>query len=419
MADLPNPDRPPDEPLLQRHPAAPERRAGDAGAWPGDARARLQSAIVLLLMAGLFMALPFVLSIGSVVFLPPVIAVVITIVLAPLADRLTRFGLPGMLASLIAILTMAGVIVAALALILQPAFNMVDQVPDMLNVVGRRFAEVRGNLTWINDFNRQLARLTGHSTREVVLASPSVIEQVAFATPSVVLETLLTILMTFFMIETRIRVKRRLQNDRLNLSASVRIARVMRDVQDRVAGYLLTVAQINFGVGLIVAGGAWGYGLSAPIMWGGLAFVFNFLPYLGPLAMTGLLALVGLGTASSVAVGLLPALAFLALHAVEANFVTPAILGARFTVSPVSILLAISYFSWIWGVLGALLSVPILLILEALLENLGRPNLIGFLLGEPLFRGTDPNSPDPGLADPGLAGATDQPDAAMVHPAAG
>jgi hypothetical protein len=96
-----------------------------------------------------------------------------------------------------------------------------------------------------------------------------------------------------------------------------------------------------------------------------------------------------------------------------------AILGARFTVSPVSILLAISYFSWIWGVLGALLSVPILLIMEALLENLGRPNLIGFLLGEPLFRGTDPNSPDPGLANPGLAGATDQPDTAMVHPAAG
>ena len=320
-----------------------------------------------------------------------------------------------MLASLIAILTMAGVIVAALALILQPAFNMVDQVPDMLNVVGRRFAEVRGNLAWINDFNRQLARLTGHSTREVVLASPSVIEQVAFATPSVVLEMLLTLLMTFFMIDTRLRVKRRLQLDRQGLSASVRIARVMRDVQDRVAGYLLTVAQVNFAVGLIVAGGAWGYGLSAPIMWGGLAFVFNFLPYLGPMAITGLLALVGLGTASSVAVGLLPALAFLALHAIEANFVTPAILGARFTLSPISILLSISYFSWIWGVLGALLSVPILLTLEALLENLGRPNLIGFLLGEPLFRGVDPDLPvselvGADLPDSELVGAETKPE---------
>ena len=354
--------------------------------WAGDTRERLQSAILLLLMAGLFLALPFVLSIGSVVFLPPVTALVFTIILAPLADRLSRIGLPGMLASLLAILIMAGGIVAALGLILQPAFAMVDQVPDMLAVVSRRFAEWRGNLAWINDFNRQLARLMGHSPREVVLASPSVIEQVAFATPSVVLEVLVTLLMTFFMIETRLRVQRRLAQSAHSANASVRIARVMRDVQDRVAGYLLTVALINLGIGVIVAGGAYAFGLSAPIMWGGLAFVFNFLPYIGPLAMMALLGLVGLGTASSVSVGFVPMLAFLGLHAIEANFVTPAILGARLTVSPVAILVAISFFSWIWGVPGALLSVPILLIIEAMLDNLGRPNVIGFLLGEPLFR---------------------------------
>ncbi len=375
MADMPDPE-------FEATVAAPR----NSDEWTGDARARLQSAIVLLLMAGLFLALPFVLSIGAVVFLPPVTAVVITIILAPLADRLGRIGLPDMLAALLAILTMTGVIVLALALILQPAFAMVDQVPDMLTVVSRRFAELRGNLAWVGDFNRQLARLMGHSPREVVLASPSVIEQVAFATPSVVLEALVTLLMTFFMIDARIRVRRRLARDGESVNASVRIARVMRDVQDKVAGYLLTVAVINLGVGLIVAGGAWAFGLSAPIMWGGLAFVFNFLPYLGPLAMMALLALVGLGTASSVAVGVVPVLAFLALHAIEANFVTPAILGARLTVSPVSILLAISYFSWIWGVPGALLSVPILLTIEALFDNLGRPNVIGFLLGEPLFR---------------------------------
>lgn len=379
MADMPDPE-------LEASPALP--RLHDE--WAGDTRARLQSAIVLLLMAGLFLALPFVLSIGAVVFLPPVTAVVITIILAPMADRLCRLGLPDMLAALMAMLTMAGVIVLALALILQPAFAMVDQVPDMLTVVSRRFAELRGNLAWINDFNRQLARLMGHSPREVVLASPSVIEQVAFAMPSLVLETLVTMLMTFFMIETRLRVRRRLARDGESVNASVRIARVMRDVQDRVAGYLLTVALINLGVGLIVAAGAYAFGLSAPIMWGGLAFVFNFLPYLGPLAMMALLGLVGLGTASSVAVGIVPMLAFLSLHAIEANFVTPAILGARLTVSPVSILVAISYFSWIWGVPGALLSVPILLIIEAMLDNLGRPNIIGFLLGEPLFRPAPP-----------------------------
>ena len=360
---------------------------------PAQSQARLQSVIVLLLGVGLFLALPFVLSIGSVVFLPPVTALIVTIVLSPLADRLIRIGLPNMLASFVALMTMLAVVVAALTLILQPAYVMVDQVPQMARTVAQRFAELRGSLTWINEVDRQIARATGHaSLHEVVVASPSVIEQVAIATPSVVLEVLLTVLMAFFMIEARMRMKRRLLLDRNSFGASVRIARVMREVQDRVASYILTVAQINLGVGAIVAGGAWAFGLTAPIMWGGLAFVLNFLPYLGPLAMTALLALVGLGTASTVALGLLPALAFLGLHAVESNVITPSILGARFTLNPVTILIAISYFSWIWGALGALLSVPILLTLTALVDHLGRPNVVGFLFGEALFK--------PGTYDP-------------------
>lgn len=348
--------------------------------------ARLVSSLVLLLGLGLFLGLPFVLSVGSVVFLPLVSAIIFTIVLSPLADRLIRLGLPNVLASLISLVAMIVTIVLALLVIIQPALDIVDQAPAMIARIGEQFTALRGNFEWISDINRQVARVTGRSTgAEVVVASPSMLEQLAFATPSLVLETLLTLLMTFFMIEARIRMKRRLMFERHSFGASLRAARVVRDVQDRVASYILTVAQINLGVGVLVAAGAWAFGLTAPIMWGGLAMVLNFLPYLGPLAMMGLLALVGLGTADSVFVGLLPMLAFLALHAVESNVITPAVLGARFTVNPVMILLAISYFSWIWGVIGALLSVPILLTVTALVDHLGRPNLIGFLFGEPLF----------------------------------
>jgi len=350
---------------------------------------RLQSTIVLLLMAGVVLALPFILTLGAVVVQPPVTALVLSIVLSPLADRLTRIGIPNTLASFMAILVMIGVIIVALALILQPAFDMVDQVPAMAREIARRFAQLRENFAWIGEFNRQMGHiggpLIGPPTRVVALAEPSVIEQLALATPSVLLEVLLTILMTFFMIEQRIRMRRRLLVERANFSSSVRIARVMRDVQDRVASYILTVAQINAGIGLIVYAGARYYGFTAPVMWGGLAFVLNFLPYMGPLTMVGLLALVGLGTATTVPVGLIPALSFLALHAVEANVVTPAILGARFTLNPVAILISFSFFTWIWGVLGALLSVPILLTLSALVDHLGRPNLVGFLFGESLF----------------------------------
>ena len=375
---------------------------------PGESvpATRLMSTMVFLMGVALFLALPFVLSVGSVVFLPLFAAVILTIVLSPLADRLIRLGIPNVLASAISLVAAIVAVVFAILVIVQPAYDLVDQAPRLIARIGEQFSALRGNFTWIADINQQLARITGNTTgAEVVVASPSVLEQVVIATPSVVLETLLTLLMTYFMIEARIRMKRRLLLERHSFGASLRAARVMRDVQERVASYIITVAQINLGVGVIVALGAWALGLTAPIMWGGLAMVLNFLPYLGPLAMMALLGLVGLGTADTVLLGLVPMLLFLALHAVEANVVTPSLLGARFTVNPVMILLAISYFSWIWGIVGALLSVPILLTLTALFEHLGKPNVVGFLFGEPLFDAPEPVAGDVDEEEPTAAAA--------------
>ncbi|AKH42628.1 putative PurR-regulated permease PerM [Altererythrobacter atlanticus] len=347
---------------------------------------RLISALVVLLSIGLFLALPFVLSIGSVVFLPLVAAIVLTIVLSPLADRLAMFGIPNYLASFAALLAFLGILALALTAVLSPAVSMLDEVPAMIARIGEHFSHLQGSLAWLTRLNEQIAGIVGgQQNDQVVLAGPTVLQQLALATPSVVLEVLLTFLMAFFMIEARVRLRRRLLLERQHFGASLKAARVMRAVQDRVAAYILTVGLINLGVGLIVAFGAWALGLGAPVMWGGLAALLNFLPYIGPLTMIALLTLFGLGTADSPVVGLIPAAAYLGLHTVESNLVTPAILGARFTMNPVLILLALSYFSWIWGVTGALLSVPILLTITALVDHLGRPNLVGFIFGEPLF----------------------------------
>ncbi len=347
---------------------------------------RLISALVVLIALGLFLALPFVLSIGSVVFLPLVAAVILTIVLSPLADKLSAWGVPNFLASLLAMLVLIAALALALTAVLSPAMSLFDTVPQMMTQVGKHFDDLRGSFRWIAEINRQFAAIFGQTeAREVVLAGPSVIEQLAFATPTVLLELLLTLMLAFFMIESRIRLRRRLLLERQHIGASLKAARALREVQDRVADYILTVSLINAGVGVIVALGAWALGLGAPVMWGGLAALLNFVPYVGPLVMLSLLTLFGLGSAEAPLVGLIPAAAFLGLHTIEANVVTPAVLGARFTTNPVMILLALSYFGWIWGVAGALLSVPILLTLTALMEHLGRPNLVGFLFGEPLF----------------------------------
>lgn len=353
---------------------------------PETPQQRLLSALVVLLAIGLFLALPFVLSIGAVVFLPLVTAIVLTIILSPLADRLSMLGVPNFIASLLALLVLVVIISLALTAVLRPAISLFGAVPQMIERIGEHFDELQGTLAWLSRLNAQISRLAGsEGGREVVLAGPSVLQQLALATPTVVIEVLLTLLMAFFMIEARVRLRRRLLLDRQHFGSSLKAARVLREVQDRVAAYILTVGLINLGVGVVVALGAAALGLDAPIMWGGLATLLNFLPYIGPLFMVALLTLFGLGTADTPLLGLIPAAAYLSLHAVESNAVTPAVLGARFTMNPVMILLALSYFSWIWGVTGALLSIPILLTVTALVDHLGRPNLIGFLFGEPLF----------------------------------
>lgn len=368
---------PPGEPI----PASRVRRLSFA-----QEELRLISALVVLIGIGLFLALPFVLSIGSVVFLPIAAALVLTVILSPLADSLARLGLPNTLASVIALLILIGGVVLALALIFQPALTLVEQIPTLIDTVGKRFGELRDQFQWIAKINERIVAMNATAgAREVVLAEPSLLATIAFATPSVIVEFILTLLMTFFMVEARVRLRQKLLFGRASFGTSIKAARALREVQDRVASYILTVAMINAGVGVVAGLGAWALNLPAPIMWGGLAMIMNFVPYIGPLLMVGLTALFGIGTSDTLLIGLIPASAYLALHTVEANVVTPAILGARFTMNPVIILIALSYFTWIWGVLGALLSVPILLILTALFDHLGRPNLVGFVFGEPLF----------------------------------
>lgn len=380
--------------MAQAPPAIDDHGLRHASPLPHETR--LLSAAVLLLGVGLFLALPFVLSIGAVVFLPLASALVLTVILSPAADRMASWGLPNVLASFLALLTFFGVVMLAFALILQPAAALLGRLPAIIDRVGLRFSELRDDFGWMTQINDKLRSLTGGSTREVVIATPSPLEELAFATPSVVLEVMLALLLTFFMIEARIRLRRHLLFDRADFGGSIKAARVVREVQDRVAAYIATVGMINAGVGVVTALGAWTLGVEAPVMWGGLAAILNFLPYVGPLAMVALLGLFGIGTADTIVLGLIPAAAYLAMHAVEANIVTPSILGARFTMSPVMILISLSYFSWIWGFVGALLSVPILLMLTAFFDHVGRPNIVGFIFGEPLL--------DPGGRDEAEAG---------------
>jgi predicted PurR-regulated permease PerM len=165
----------------------------------------------------------------------------------------------------------------------------------------------------------------------------------------------------------------------LFLQKLVRVMPTMRDkkravdisheIQQQISNYLFSVSLINFGLGAVVSGGLYFVGVPNPLMWGMLVAILNFVPYFGPVAGIILLAAVGLLTFDTLGKGLLPPAWYLLLHLLEANFVTPVLLGRRFTLNPVVIFVSLIFWTWLWGVPGALLSVPILVSIKVICER--------------------------------------------------
>jgi predicted PurR-regulated permease PerM len=127
--------------------------------------------------------------------------------------------------------------------------------------------------------------------------------------------------------------------------------------------------------------------MPTPLMWGGIAAVLNYIPYLGPIASALLLALGGLMTFNEPWYAFLPALCFVGIHLVESNLITPMFVGRRLTINPLLILLSLSFWAWVWGTTGALLAVPLLIIMKTVLDAAGRPDIAGFLFEEGTLTG--------------------------------
>jgi predicted PurR-regulated permease PerM len=153
------------------------------------------------------------------------------------------------------------------------------------------------------------------------------------------------------------------------LSDKKRAVEISREIQQNISNYLFSVSLINIGLGIAVSAGLYFMGVPNPAMWGILAAVLNFVPYFGPVVGVIMLAMVGLLAFDTLWQGLLPPGWYLLLHLLEANLITPVLLGRRFTLNPVVIFVSLIFWTWLWGVPGALLSVPILVSLKAICDR--------------------------------------------------
>jgi len=347
-------------------------------------RNRLVAAIALFAGAGFFLALPFALRAAGDFFLPVTASLVIAICLVPLLEWLERRGVPSPLAALISLIVFLLLANTALVLIIVPAWDWIVALPDRIHQIRSTLKPVIDFYTHAQEFIDGLVRMATRSrhyrsTTGDLLSPGSLLQMLAGAAPSVVINALLGLLTIFFALSGWTRLRERTIRGRGSFSRSIAIARVIQNVVDATSRYVLTITCINVTLGAVVATLLAVIGMPSPVMWGGFVALLNFVPYFGPIAAAVLLALGGLMSFNSLGLALAPAAIMLGCHLVETNVVTPMVLGGRLKMNPLMILISLSFWTWVWGTPGALLAVPLLIIIRTVASAAGKPDIAGFL----------------------------------------
>ena len=370
--------------------ASPDSVAADLAAHDQELqrvaikRVRLLASLTLIGGIGLILAIPFALRGGAEFFMPVTAALVVAIALVPLLEWFERRGVPSKLAAVLCVMLFLGLTIFALASIVLPAIDWIARIPQRIEQVRQTLDPVldlyQSLQRWIDSTAAKIASAPPPSTRLVRLETPnSMYDLLTTQAPHLLVQLFFALLVIFFFLAGWTGMRKRTIVNRGSFEGALTTARVIQQVVEATSTYLGTITLINVSMGALTAAILWWLGMDSPIMWGGIVAVLNYIPYLGPIASVALLAFGGLMTFPDVWAAMLPPVIFLVLHMIEANALTPSIIGRRLEINPLLILVSLSFWAWVWGTTGALLAVPLLIILKTVFDAAGTPDIAGFL----------------------------------------
>ena len=315
------------------------------------------------LLAFLYVARP--------IMVPLVSAVVIGLLLGPTQGRLTRLGFPAWISSLLLVSAVIGFFIALTRLLFIPFEIWASRLPEIWSELKRQLDLWKGVILRLKDVKEEVEESAGidESVERVVVDEPGFLADIAFSAPVAGGQLVIFVGALFFYLAGRDDIRARCLSLCVSRQARLTVARILRDMEFCVSHYLTTILLINIGLGVVTAIALWMIGFPNPILWGVLAALLNFAPYIGPLIVDVLLFGVGLLTYDSLVMAAAPMLIFFMINLVEANVVTPAIIGQTFTIQPLAVFVSLAIWVWMWGPVGALLSVPLLLIIEVILSR--------------------------------------------------
>lgn len=314
------------------------------------------------------------LKLGADIFAPLVLAMVTGVMLAPVSDLVEKTGLPARF-SAVAVLTVGLILFGTLIFFLEPlVWRVADALPAIQYEIRGWVAELRGLVRGLDEVNREVEQAlggdgTGQSNDGKEGAAKAVpdVKTALFLAPVILMQVLIFVGTLFFFLMTRKNIYRWLSRYIGSDADTDVILRRFTTVERLVSHYFVAISSINAGLGAALGALLMAIGMPGAWIWGAAAFALNFILYLGPVVMVAALLISGIVVFDGV-MSFAPPAIFLFLNMIEAQFVTPALVGRFISVNPLLIFVSLVFWLWLWGPIGGIIAIPVLVFVLVMLN---------------------------------------------------
>ncbi len=332
---------------------------------------------LILLGTALFFARDFL--------LPVSLAFLFALILSPIVRTLRRkAGVPEPLTAIVLVIGVVGGLGLGSYFLTGPIAQWVADAPQIANELRTKIAVVRQPVEAVAEATAQVDELTATddpTVQRVVVSEPGLLSRAATGAPEVAAKIGLTLILLLFLLASGDMFYEKLVRALPTMSDKKRGLRIARTVEREVSRYLFTITLINAGLGIAVGASMWVLGMPNPVLWGVVAALLNYIPYLGALIGIALVGAVALVSFDTLSYALLPPLAYFLCNVLESQIVTPTVVGRRLEMNSVAVFLAVAFWGWLWGIVGALIAVPLLVTVKVFCDHVDSLQALGEFLG--------------------------------------
>ncbi|KAA5542654.1 AI-2E family transporter [Roseiconus nitratireducens] len=318
-------------------------------------------------------------------FLVPItIALLGYLTLRNLVVRMCKLGVPRTLSAMLTMIILVAIGGTAIVLLYSPAQQWLTTAPATVGRVQEKIRQIRQPLETIDKATEELnSDASEDAELEVQVDQPQLISSdvVLTRTGNMLLLIAVIAVTTFFLLATGDEILNRglriLPTDE-DRDKAIELA---SNIHDAVGSYLMHITVINIGLGIVVSVAMWLLGMPTPVLWGAIATLFNFVPYVGPLAASGVVFIAAVGEFDSFTYAAGVAVVFWLITAVEGQFVTPSVLGKNLELGPVVVLISVAFWGFMWGIPGVFIAVPLVIAMRLVFDCFETTKPVATLLG--------------------------------------